>query len=284
MAFLDYLKPVTTIPVEEAREKIRKHGEEEVCLLDVRTLKEYEEWHLPGAVWIPIGELPDRIDELNKAKITVVYCAIGGRSRAGAAMLGSAGFHEVYNLKGGIKAWKGLLTAGPPDTGTAYFKDAGNIEDVLMLSWTLEEGARRFYEKMAEITVEEDASTLFMTLKQAETGHQNLIDKLYYKMTGKAPDEPVPAYRKDMSTNDVDQLMEGQVRVNDVIAWAMDRPVMDVLEYAIGLEAGVYDLYSRLRRMHESSPDIREIFDTLAKEEKQHLDRFTQLLEKYESS
>lgn len=284
MGFLDYLKPVTTIPVEDARDIIGKHGEDEVCLLDVRTLKEYEEWHLPGAVWIPIGELPDRLDELNKAKITIVYCAIGGRSRAGAAILDSTGFHEVYNLKGGIKAWKGLVTAGPPDTGVAYFKEAENIEDILMLSWTLEEGARRFYEKMAEITAEEDANSLFMTLKQAEIGHQNLIDKLYYKITGNTQDEPVPAYRKDMSADDMDQLMEGQVKVNDVIAWAMDRPVMDVLEYAIGLEAGVYDLYSRLRGMHQASPDIYQIFDTLAKEEKQHLDRFTELLEKYENS
>lgn len=284
MGLLDYLKPVTTITVDEAQDIIKNHAEEEVCLLDVRTLREYEEWHIPGTVWIPIGELSNRVEELNKAKLTIVYCAIGGRSRAGAAILGGAGFHEVYNLKGGIKAWKGLVAAGPPETGVAFFKDAENIDDVLMLAWTLEEGARRFYEKMAEVTAEPEAKSLFTTLKKAETGHQHLIDTLYYKMTGKSPDRTVPAYRTDIASNDMDQLMEGQMKVSDVINWAVDQPVMDVLEYAIGLEAGAYDLYSRLRQMHEQTGDIRDIFATLAKEEKQHLDRFTELLEKYQAS
>ena len=42
---------------------------------------------------------------------------MGGRSRAAAEMLAGRGFQEVYSLKGGIKAWGGLLAGGPAEQG-----------------------------------------------------------------------------------------------------------------------------------------------------------------------
>jgi rubrerythrin len=84
-----------------------------------------------------------------------------------------------------------------------------------------------------------------------------------------------------MPEDEMEQLMEGQIKVNDVIAWAQDQPLLEVLEYAIGLEAGVYDLYSRLKDIYKDSPSAQNVYATLAKEEKYHLDRFTGLLEKH---
>lgn len=73
-------------------------------LLDVREPSEYAECEMGGTL-IPIGELPNRLNELNPAKQTVVHCRGGGRSKRAAALLKEAGFQDVRNLTGGITAW-----------------------------------------------------------------------------------------------------------------------------------------------------------------------------------
>jgi rhodanese-related sulfurtransferase/rubrerythrin len=280
MGLLDYIKPVTTITADEARDKIKGISPDEYCLLDVRQPREYEEMHLPGAVLIPIGQLSNRIGELDPEKMTIVYCAIGGRSRAGAAILGSGGFREVYNLKGGTKAWNGISVAGPPDMGMARFQDLDRVEDILMLAWSMEEGTRRFYEKMEEMTTDADAANLFAKMKKAEVMHQRLIDKLFYEITGQSPGAEPPAYRSHPAGSDEEQLMEGQMMVNEVVSWAKDRTVEDVLEYCMGLEAIAYDLYFRLKGVYDEPEDVKTAYTSLAKEEKQHLDTFARLFEK----
>ncbi len=64
---------------------------EDIVLLDVRQEWEYEERHLPGALWIPLSELPDRLDQVAHDKPVLVYCRSGGRSKAGAMLLEGAG-------------------------------------------------------------------------------------------------------------------------------------------------------------------------------------------------
>ncbi|MCP5046171.1 MAG: rhodanese-like domain-containing protein [bacterium] len=115
MSLINYFKPVKNITVAEAREMMEGKDPSEYCLLDVRRLSEHREKHVPGSVLIPVAELPDRLNELDPEKLTIVYCAIGGRSRAGASILGEAGFREVYNMKGGIKAWNGPTGEGLPE-------------------------------------------------------------------------------------------------------------------------------------------------------------------------
>jgi rhodanese-related sulfurtransferase len=77
-------------------------------LLDVRETNEYEGGHLPNAIHIPLSQLASRGSEL--AKLTerpiVAYCARGNRSRMAASALAKLGFKDIYNLDGGIRAWK----------------------------------------------------------------------------------------------------------------------------------------------------------------------------------
>ena len=77
-------------------------------LLDVREPKEFTGGRLPGAIHIPLSQLADRSTELVKlvARPVVAYCDVGRRSRGAAGMLAKAGFQEIYNLQGGIAAWK----------------------------------------------------------------------------------------------------------------------------------------------------------------------------------
>jgi rhodanese-related sulfurtransferase len=73
MGIMDYFKPVSTWPAEMVRAFLKEKTEDEYNLVDVRTPKEYEEGHLPGAQSIPVGDLSARLLELDSNKPTVVY-------------------------------------------------------------------------------------------------------------------------------------------------------------------------------------------------------------------
>ncbi|MDE3087686.1 MAG: MBL fold metallo-hydrolase, partial [Acidobacteriota bacterium] len=85
----------------------------EPCLLDVRQPEEVAAWAIPGALHVPLGELPGRLDELPTGRQVVVVCASGHRSSQAAAFLARAGF-DVANLTGGMAAWGQVY-----DTATA---------------------------------------------------------------------------------------------------------------------------------------------------------------------
>ena len=78
---------------------------EEVQLLDVREVAELELASLPAAHHIPMGQIPQRLGELDSKKPIVVMCHGGARSLRVAQFLISQGFKEVFNLNGGIDAW-----------------------------------------------------------------------------------------------------------------------------------------------------------------------------------
>jgi rhodanese-related sulfurtransferase len=73
MSVLDYFKPVSTWSAEKIREFLNQKSQEEYNLVDVRQPKEYEQGHLSGAQLIPVGELPNRLAELDPNKPTIVY-------------------------------------------------------------------------------------------------------------------------------------------------------------------------------------------------------------------
>ena len=60
---------------------------------------------IKGSVLIPLGELAERVAELNTADQIVVHCRMGGRSAKAVEFLRSVGFRKVKNLVGGINAW-----------------------------------------------------------------------------------------------------------------------------------------------------------------------------------
>jgi adenylyltransferase/sulfurtransferase len=74
-------------------------------LLDVREPQESSINRIPGALVIPISDLPRRIAELDAAHETVVYCKIGERSARAVELLRGLGFRDVRNLLGGIRRW-----------------------------------------------------------------------------------------------------------------------------------------------------------------------------------
>ena len=77
----------------------------ELQLVDVRNPGEAAAGMVSGAVNIPVGQLPDRVGELDPHKPTVVYCAGGYRSSVAASLLRKRGFDDVSDLLGGYAAW-----------------------------------------------------------------------------------------------------------------------------------------------------------------------------------
>jgi rhodanese-related sulfurtransferase len=76
----------------------------DVFILDVREKSEYDAGRIPGAVHIPIRELPKRVGELPKGKPIIVYCGSGHRGGIALPYLRGQGYN-VINIIGGFKAW-----------------------------------------------------------------------------------------------------------------------------------------------------------------------------------
>lgn len=81
------------------------------CLLDVREGWELELAQVADCLHIPMREVPQRLDELDKNEAIAVLCHSGGRSARVAQFLLGNGFSKVANIKGGIDAWSCQLDA-----------------------------------------------------------------------------------------------------------------------------------------------------------------------------
>jgi rhodanese-related sulfurtransferase len=75
-------------------------------ILDVRQPEEWTQFHIPGATLIPLGDLPNRLNEVPKDKEIVVVCRTGHRSAQGRDILKNAGFTKVTSMAGGVTQWQ----------------------------------------------------------------------------------------------------------------------------------------------------------------------------------
>ena len=86
--------------------KRRMDEGEDIQLIDVRQPDEWTFARINGAKLIPLGEILNRMNELDPNRETVIHCKMGGRSARAIDALQRAGFKgELKNLKGGITAW-----------------------------------------------------------------------------------------------------------------------------------------------------------------------------------
>jgi adenylyltransferase/sulfurtransferase len=91
------------VSVEELKRELDQGSN--LFILDVRNPEEYEISRLPNSQLIPLGDLLNRIHELDSARDIVVHCKSGMRSAQAIEILREAGFRKLRNLQGGIMAW-----------------------------------------------------------------------------------------------------------------------------------------------------------------------------------
>src|SRR5438128_2670123 len=94
---------VPAVSVRELKEKL--DACQPVQLVDVREPFEHEIANIDSARLIPLGELSDRLKELDRGRLTIVHCHSGMRSAQAVRLLREAGFENVFNLEGGIAKW-----------------------------------------------------------------------------------------------------------------------------------------------------------------------------------
>ena len=103
----DVLTKNQEISVEQAYQLY----EDGVFTLDVRTVEEFNDGHIPGAVLIPLDELALRAGELPVGEPILIYCRSGNRSLEAMNLLGGAGFMNLSSMDGGFNDW---VAAGYP--------------------------------------------------------------------------------------------------------------------------------------------------------------------------
>jgi len=266
--------PTAAMDSDKARQYMEEHSEGTYTLLDVRQPWEYEEDHIPGSKLVPLGDLKEGTQDLDPNKPTLVYCAVGGRSRVAAQLLSGRGFQEVYNLSGGIKAYRGAKASGPQELNLDMVRGDESPEEMLKLAFGLEHALEIFYNKCLEQAEDKDLKDLFIKLEHVEEVHKK---KVYDRYAELAPDAPDMAAFEAEVTSDI---MEGGFRVQEFLAanqpWL--KPLHQVLELAMMLETQALDLYLRFAEKSREE-ETKKVLFTLADEEKAHLKSLSRLFD-----
>lgn len=257
---------------------MEQHDEGSYTLLDVRQPWEYEEDHIPGATLVPLGDLKEGTQDLDPDKPTLVYCAVGGRSRVAAQLLSGRGFEEVYNLSGGIKAYRGATASGPQELNLDMVRGDESPEEMLKLAYGLERALEIFYHQTLKRAEDKDLKDLLTKLEHVEEVHKEKVYERYQALVPDAPD--MAAFEADMNP----EIMEGGFRVKEFLE--ENQPWMkttgQILELAMMLETQALDLYLRFAEKSREE-GTKQVLFKLADEEKVHLKTLGRLLDEKRS-
>jgi adenylyltransferase/sulfurtransferase len=95
--------------------KQRIDNGDDIQIIDVREQAEYDVARIPNSKLIPLGQILNRINEIDQTRDTVVHCKGGGRSARAIEALKRAGFTgSLTNLHGGILAWSNEVDPSVP--------------------------------------------------------------------------------------------------------------------------------------------------------------------------
>lgn len=176
-------------------------------------------------------------------------------------------------MTGGINAWNGLVAGGAHETDLAYFPHAAGAEEMISLSFALEEGNRVFYDRISQDFKEEEAVSIFRSLAQSEERHKETLRELHARVSGKGGD---PANLEGMEAG---RYLEGGAPLGETLEWTKGKTLEEILELAIAMEANALDRYIKMGRA-VADERSREVFQALSREEQKHLERMTSLLDR----
>jgi len=176
-------------------------------------------------------------------------------------------------MAGGIDAWNGLVAGGAYEAGLAYFSRASRPEELISLSFALEEGNRVFYERVSQDMKDEEAASIFRSMGQAEERHKETLRELHARVSGKGGD---PAQPEGMEAG---RFLEGGAPLRETLEWTKGKTLEEILELAIAMEADALDRYIKMGRA-VADERSREVFLALSREERKHLERMTPLLDR----
>ncbi len=200
---------------------------------------------------------------------------MGGRSQAAAQLLSGLDFKEIYNLRGGIKAWQGKKADGPQELNLDLVRGDETPAEMIALAYGMELGLGVFYQNLIETTQDAELQALFRKLAEIEGHHKQRLFNLLVEID--PPGLDMAAYEADIKPD----ILEGGFKLNDFMQKNETylQKVSDVLDLAMMLETQALDLYMRFADKSSDSGSQQVLFK-LADEEKSHLEALGQLIEK----
>ncbi len=200
---------------------------------------------------------------------------MGGRSRVAAQMLAGKGFKQVYNVSGGIKAWKFKTAVGPQTLGMDLFEGRESVTDFLVIAYSMEQGLQRFYQDMAGQARNDAVKDLFGRLADIEVKHQDQVFDRYQKMVDPA------ISREGFEAMVTMSALEGGLTTKQYLdLFDPDLSVeTEVVSMAMSIEAQALDLYQRVAGQ-VTDPDARAVVLQIAGEENHHLARLGKLMDR----
>ena len=189
-------------------------------------------------------------------------------------MLSGLDFNEIYNLKGGIKAWQGKTADGPIELNLDMVRGDETPSEMIALAYGMELGLGVFYQNLIETTQDADLKALFGKLAEIEGYHKQRLFDLLSEI--EPPGVDMAAYEADIRP----AILEGGYRLDAFMEHnkAFLQTVSDVLDLATMLETQALDLYLRFAEK-SSDAGSRQVLFKLADEEKAHLEALGKLIE-----
>jgi len=263
---------IKTLAPGEVKALLDKDEKGEFLLLDVRQPEEYEAGHIPGAIFIPLGELEARQEELERDKKIITYCRSGRRSMAAAIALCGLGFKDVHHLEGGILNWHNETISGMPEARPELVTEVAGVGDILILAIKLEKGSRDFYVAAKERAASPQAQEQFQMLANAENGHMQRLWERTVTMLGEGALPPLEKLKQELKVEHVEH-MEGGIEISPALAKVDEKfsDEMEALEIALEKEYMSYDFYKRTSALVED-PSAKTLLHELALEERNHAD------------
>lgn len=189
-------------------------------------------------------------------------------------MLAGKGFKQVFNVSGGINAWKSKTAIGPQDLGMDLFSGKEAPLDVLKVAYSLEQGLREFYVSMEEKAKNQKVKDLFSKLSDIEVKHQMSIYTAYNQIS------TVEISKDDFEKMVETSALEGGLSTEEYMN--LFKPDLnsekDVISLAMSIEAQALDLYHRVSSKI-THPESKAIVNKIADEEKAHLTSLGKLMD-----
>jgi rubrerythrin len=199
---------------------------------------------------------------------------VGGRSRVAAQMLAGRGFKQVYNVSGGIKAWKSKTAVGPQTQGMHLFDGNESATAFLVTAYSLEQGLQEFYQDMAGKSQDRAVQDLFGKLAAIEKKHMDQVFERYRDLADSS------VSRQTFEDKITASALEGGMTMDQYLSlFAPDlSDPTEVVSMAMSIEAQALDLYQRVADK-VTEPDARAVVLEIAKEENHHLVRLGELMD-----
>ena len=106
-------QPMREITATELKQRL--DNGDDIQIVDVREANEVAVAKIPNTIHIPLGQVINRMSEIDPSRETVVHCKMGGRSARAIEALQRSGFTgELSNLTGGITAWSNDVDPSVP--------------------------------------------------------------------------------------------------------------------------------------------------------------------------